>query len=167
MNNGLAAGVRVQSVANLTHVELTWIEKHTENWIRFGHHVADRIIDRRRRVVSFAVGSIFAFVRWQANDYGTVRSKIDIIRCVGEGDAYSTTPCVQPGGAMLLSLSGWPKVEQTFKLIDSIEASGIDPCDVAPDHWRHIHNRLAVADVPRAYSGERHRAWLLRKGLQP
>ena len=52
----------------LTHVELTWIEKRIEYWIRFGRAAGKRIIDRRRRVVSFRPGAIFAFVRWAAND---------------------------------------------------------------------------------------------------
>ena len=48
----------------LTHVELTWVEKKIENWIRFGMHAHEQILDRRRRVLSFRPGTIFAFVRW-------------------------------------------------------------------------------------------------------
>ena len=47
----------------------------------------------------------------------------------------------------------------------TIEASGIDPCEVAPDHWRHIHNRLAAREAPRDYSPARHRVWLQRRAL--
>ena len=43
----------------LTHVELTWIEKKIEYWIRFGRETHEQILDRRRRVLSFAPGSIF------------------------------------------------------------------------------------------------------------
>ena len=32
-----------------THVELTWIEKRIEHWIRFGHDFSEKILDRRRR----------------------------------------------------------------------------------------------------------------------
>ena len=165
MQIGLAGRAHEQARDQNTHVELTWIEKKCENWIRFGCQVGDRIIDRRRRVVSFAPDSVFAFVRWQSNDYGTVRSHIDIVRAVERGEACSTLPFVQPGGELLLHIHGWPKVERVFKLIDAIEKSAIDPCDVSPDHWRHVHNRLAVAEAPRSYSLARHRAWQLRKGL--
>ena len=44
---------------------------------------------------------------------------------------------------------------------------GIDPADAAPDHWRHLHNRLVAGVEPRPYSGEQHRAWLLRRRLVP
>lgn len=49
-----------------TDVELVWIEKRSENRIRFGQVAHQRILDRSRRVVSFASGAIFAFVRWAA-----------------------------------------------------------------------------------------------------
>ena len=66
----------------LTHVELTWVEKKIEFWIRFGREIAEQILDRRRRVVSFAPDSVFAFVRWTSNDYGTALSRLDIVRAV-------------------------------------------------------------------------------------
>ena len=75
-------------------------------------------------------------------------------------------PHVTPGAEVLLSVTGWRKVQRVFALIDAIEQLGIDPCEVAPDYWRHIHNRLIAAETPRNYSPERHRAWLARKALQ-
>ncbi|WP_448662487.1 DUF2840 domain-containing protein [Sphingomonas sp. CJ20] len=152
-------------LAGTTSVELTWIEQATERWIRFGAPVREQILDRRRCVLSFACGSVFAFVRWASNDYGTQLSRLDIVRAVGPGEGYSTLPCVSPGGELLLHLGGWPKVRQALAIIDAVEASGIDPCDVAPDYWRHVHNRLVVGLRPRAYAPARHRAWLLRREL--
>ena len=149
---------------HLTHVELFWQEGVREHWLRFGRQAGDRIIDRRRRVASFAPGTIFAFIRWAANEYGTVSSKIDIVRAVSRGEAYSTLPHVDPGGEILLHLHGWPKVVQVLRAIDAIEALGIAPEDVAPDHWRHTHNRLAAGLPPRSYSLARHKAKLLREG---
>lgn len=149
----------------LTHVELTWIEQRVERWIRFGDVVRDHVIDRRRRIVSFAPGSVFAFVRWAANDHGTVISRIDIVRAVGRSECCSTLPCVSPGGDILLHISGWPKVIQVLRAIDAVEALGLDPRDVALDHWRHLHNRMSSGQAARSYTVERHRAWLQRKRL--
>ena len=147
----------------LTAVELTWLEKRVEHWIRFGRDVSETIIDRRRRVLSFAPNTIFAFVRWASNDYGTVVSRIDIVRAIAPGEAYQTLPFVRPGGEILLRISGWPKVERVFAAIDAVEALDIDPADAAPDHWRHVHNRLGAGYEPRPYSRDQHRAWLLRR----
>jgi hypothetical protein len=153
------------SSADLTHVELIWYEKQIEHWIRFGHDVAEQILDRRRRILSFAPGSIFAYVRWASNDFGTVVSRIDILRAVASGEAYSTVPFVRPGGEILLRLSGWPKVSQVLQAIDAVEQLGIDPADACPDHWRHVHNRLLVGEEPRSYRRERHDAWLKRQRI--
>ncbi|KLK91912.1 DUF2840 domain-containing protein [Microvirga sp. KLBC 81] len=148
---------------NLTHVELTWVEKRIENWIRFGRETGEQILDHRRRVLSFQSGSIFAFVRWASNDFGTILSCIDIVRAVKPGEAYQTLPYVRPGGDILLKIEGWPKVEQVLRHIDAVEAAGIDVCDVSPDHWRHIANRMTAGHDPRAYTMERHQAWLKRR----
>ena len=152
--------------ANLTRVELTWVEKQIENWIRFGHAVEDTILDRHRRVVGFAPNSLFAFVRWSSNDYGTISSRIDIVRAMAPGEAHTTLPFVRPGGEILLHIHGWPKVERVLLVIDAVEAIGIDPADAAPDHWRHVHNRLTVGHQPRLYTRERHDAWLKRQQVQ-
>lgn len=151
---------------NMTHVQLTWIDKRVEHWIRFGRIAKDEIVDRRRRIVSFRPGTIFAFVRWTANDYGTVSSRIDIVRAVSAGEPFTTLQFVQPGGDILLTIAGWPKVSQVLGHIDAADAAGVDPCDAAPDHWRHVHNRIAAGHQPRAYTMERHRAWLKRREIE-
>ena len=149
----------------LTQVELTWVEGHIEHWIRFGHHSGETILDRRRRILTFPPGQVFAFVRWASNNFGTIISRIDIVRTVARGDAHQTLPFVRPGGDILLRIVGWPKVERVLQAIDAVEKLGVDPADVAPDHWRHVHNRLLVGKPARPYEGEQHRAWLLRRGL--
>jgi len=147
----------------LTEVELTWLEKKIENWVRFGRDVEETILDRHRRVLSFAPGNIFAFVRWASNDFGTVVSRIDIVRAVAPGEPYQTLPFVRPGGEILLRISGWLKVARVLQAIDAVEALGVDAADTAPDHWRHVHNRLAAGDEPRPYTGTQHRAWIMRR----
>jgi hypothetical protein len=149
----------------LTYVDLIWIEKRVQRWIRFGRVASEQIIDRHRSIVAFAPGDVFAFVRWASNDFGTVVSIIDILCAVHPGDPCSTVGFVRPGGNSLLRVSAWPKVERVLQAIDAIEALGVDPADVAPDHWRHIHNRLTAGAVPHAYTRERHAAWLKRQRI--
>lgn len=155
-----------QTSDNLTDVELIWIEKKTENWIRFGQVAHEAIIDRHRRIVSFRPNCIFAFVRWSSNDHGTIISRIDILRAVRPDEAYQTLNFVRPGGDILLKIDGWPKVQQVFRHIDAVESAGIDPQDVSADHWRHVHHRLIAGLEPRAYTKERHQAWLKRREIE-
>ena len=143
-------------------VELLWVEKQVERWIRFGTVASERIIDRRQRIVSFAPSSIFAFIRWRGNAHGTTESRIDILRAVGKGETYETIPHVMPGAESLLRLNGWPKVTQVLRAIDAIEALGIAAEAVCPDHWRHVMNRISAGKRPTEYTRERHTAWLKR-----
>ncbi|KTT73824.1 DUF2840 domain-containing protein [Sphingomonas sanguinis] len=151
--------------AGLTRVQLTHIEKKIEHWIRFGRPAQETIVDRRRRLFFYRPDSRFAFVRWTANDFGTVISRVDIVRAVGPGEPYQTLPFVVPGGDILLRVSGWSKVEQVLRHIDAVETAGFDPQDVAPDHWRHVGNRIAAGEGPRPYTADRHRAWRKRQEI--
>jgi hypothetical protein len=150
---------------SLTHVELIWIEKQIEHWIRFGHELAEQVLDRRRGILSFAPNSVFAYIRWAANDYGTIVSRIDILRAVAPGEPCSTVAYIRPGGEILLRISGWPKVERVLQSIDAVEAAGVDPAEACPDYWRHVHHGLAAGETPRPYTLERHAAWRKRWAL--
>ena len=149
----------------LPHIELIWVEQRIEHWIRFGRDVAEKILARRRRILSFAPNSIVAYVRWASGDFGTIVSRIDILRTVRRGEAFSTVPYVRPGGDILLRVSGWPKVERVLQAIEAAEQIGIHAADACPDHWQHVHNRLAAGEAPRPYSREQHRAWMLRRTI--
>jgi hypothetical protein len=70
---------------------------------------------------------------------------------------------VRPGGDILLTAKGWPKVECVLQIIDAIEALEIAPADVDPDHWLHIHNRITAGVEPRSYTPTHHRAVILRR----
>jgi len=153
--------------ASLTQVELTWDEGRIERWIRFGHPVNEQILYRQRRILFFAPSSIFAFVRWASNEFGTVLSRIDIMRAPLPNEAFTSIRFVRPGGEILLRISGWPNVERVFQVIEAVERDGFDPAAICPDHWRHVHNRLAAGQEPRLYTPVRHEIWLKRQSLLP
>jgi hypothetical protein len=147
---------------DFTQVELLWLENRIENRIRFGRVAEERTLDRRRRVLSFAPGSIFAFVRWMSNDFGAIVSRIDILRAVAAGQRCSTVPYVKPGGEIILRLSGWPKVERVLQLIDAVEALGIDPVDAARCDVRQRSPRCQCwrrSALPRVLRGSHVTNW--------
>lgn len=150
-----------------TLVDLTFDKRKVERWIRFGRKSYEQILDRRRSIVGFAPESIFAFVRWASGEHGTVISRIDIVRAIGRGEPFQTVPFVRPGGDILLRLDSWAKVQRALAAIDAVEALGLDPADAAPDHWRHVHNRLIAGLEPHAYTPERHAAWIGRRRIAP
>ena len=50
---------------------------------------------------------MFAFVRWASNDFGTIVSRMDIVRAVEPGVPYQTLPFVRPGGEILRAIVAW------------------------------------------------------------
>jgi hypothetical protein len=168
MNRSAAGSARHEVQKDgLTRVELTWVAKKIEFWIRFGSAEREEILDRRQRVLSFRPGATFGFVRWAANDFGTIISRLDIVLTIASGQTYQTLPFVRPGGDILLTAQGWQSVERVLQIIDAIERLEIDPEDVSPDHWRHVHHRLTAGQEPRAYTPDLHCAYLLRRRVQP
>ena len=150
-----------------TLIELTFQKQKVEHWIRFGRKSYEQIIDRRRSIVGFAPESIFAFVRWASNDYGTIVSRLDILRAIGRGEPFQTVPFVRPGGEILLRIDGWPKVQRALAVINAVEALSVDPADASPDYWRHVHNRLSAGQEPNPYTQQRHAAWIGRRRIAP
>lgn len=146
----------------LTEVDLSWWKGRVEEWLRFGAPVEEVIHDRRRRTLIFASDAVFARVRWVGGDYGTSASWLEILRAPRPGEGYATSPGVRPGATPLAVVEGWTRVRRALEVIDAIAATGVRLTDVAPDHWRHVHNRLVAGFWPRPYDRARHRAWRLR-----
>ena len=70
---------------------------------------------------SSPLGARFAFIRWQANGFGTVVSRVDILRACGTREPCATVPGVRPRGEILLRLSGWDRVQRVLEVIDAVE----------------------------------------------
>lgn len=146
-----------------TEVDLTWIAGRIEHRIAFGHPVAEHAIDAAHRALIFAPGSIFSVIRWASNDYGTIITRIEILRAARAGESYARVPFLRPGAELLLRVSGWADVQRAIQVIDAVQALKIDPADASPDYWLHVGNRLAAGERPRPYSRARHLAWKLRQ----
>lgn len=155
------------NASGLTWVDLVHEAGRREHWVRFGHPVCDVILDRHHRRQGFRPEALLAFVRWSGAPRRTAVSRLDILQTVAPGEACSTVPGVAPGGELILRLHGWSRVGPALRIIDAVEALGLDPAQVALDYWRHVHARLQVGLTPRVYDLARHRAWRLRVRVAP
>ncbi len=153
--------------AALTAVSLIHRPELADDWLRFGAPAATRDITPRRSLAFFAGGAVFALVRWRGGDYGTILWRLWVLRAGAPGEAVDTISGVSPGAAILLAVSGPPKVKQTFALIDAIEAAEIDPTEVATSWWRVAHNRLAANRAVRPYGRPEHAADLRLRKIAP
>ena len=151
--------------APLTRVALAYIEARFKLYLRFGEPVRTHQLDRWRRSAMFLPGVLFCRIRWQANDYGTMRWQLMVMQASTPLDDAQRIPGVQPGAHLLLHAEGEGQVRAVLERIDAIEALGIAPAAVSPAYWRTLANRLTARLPLPEYSAERHAAWLAGRAL--
>ncbi|HFZ2534608.1 TPA: DUF2840 domain-containing protein [Pseudomonas aeruginosa] len=149
----------------LTRVSLAYIEARFKLYLRFGEPARTLQLDRWRRCAVFLPGAMLCRIRWQANDYGTIRWQLMVMQACTPLDAAQRIPGVQPGARLLLHTEGDANVRAMLERIDGIEALGIAAIDVSPAYWRTLGNRLAARLAMPEYTTERHTAWLAGKVL--
>ena len=108
---------------------------------------------------------MFCRVRWEANDYGTIRWQLKVMQAATPLDDMQRIPGVQPGARLLLHTERDKTVRAVLERIDAIEALGIAPVSVSPAYWRTLANRLAARLPLPEYTTERHAAWLAGRSL--
>ncbi|HHG5007290.1 TPA: DUF2840 domain-containing protein [Pseudomonas aeruginosa] len=149
----------------LTRVSLAYIEPRFKLYLRFGEPARTLRLDHWRRCAVFLPGAMFCRIRWQANDYGTVRWQLMVMQAGTPLDDVQRIPGVRPGARLLLHAEGENAVRAVLERIDGIEAQGIAAIDVSPAYWRTLGNRLAARLALPEYTAERHAAWLAGSAL--
>ena len=151
--------------APLTRVALAYIEARFKLYLRFGEPARTLRLDDWRRCAVFLPSAMFCRIRWQANDYGTIRWQLMVMQACTPLDAAQRIPGVQPGARLLLHAEGDASVRAVLERIDGIEALGIASAATSPAYWRTLANRLAARSALPTYTAERHAAWLAGRAL--
>ena len=153
------------SSAPLTRVSLAYIEPRFKLYLRFGEPARTLRLDRWRRCAVFLPRAMFCRVRWEANDYGTIRWQLMVMQAATPLDDMQRIPGVRPGARLLLHAEGENAVRAVLERIDGIEGQGIAAIDVSPAYWRTLGNRLAARLPLPEYTAERYAAWLAGRAL--
>ena len=149
----------------LTRVAVAYIDQRFDLYLRFGDPARIIRFDRWRRCAVFTPNAVLCRVRWQANDYGTIRWQLMVMQACMPMDGAQRIPGVQPGARLLLHAEGEQSVRAVLERIDGIEALGITPATASPAYRRTLGNRLAARLPLPEYSAERHAAWLAVRAL--
>ena len=149
----------------LTRVALAYVDQRIDIYLRFGEPAHIIRFDRWRRCAVFLPNAVFCRIRWQSNDYGTIRWQLMVMQTCTPLDGAQRIPGVQPGARLLLHAEGENQVRAVLERIDAIEALGIAPATVSPAYWRTLANRLAARLALPEYTAERHTAWLAGRTL--
>ena len=161
----LAAPAAQPASTPLTRVALAYVDQRIDIYLRFGEPAQIIRFDRWRRCAVFLPNAVFCRIRWQSNDYGTIRWQLMVMQACTPLDGAQRIPGVQPGARLLLHAEGEPSVRAVLERIDAIEALGIAPVAVSPAYWRTLANRLAARLPLPEYTAERHAAWLAGRAL--
>ena len=161
----LAALAAQPASTPLTRVALAYVDQRIDIYLRFGEPAHIIRFDRWRRCAVFLPGAVFCRIRWQANDYGTVRWQLMVMQACTPLDDVQRIPGVRPGARLLLHAEGENAVRAVLERIDGIDAQGIAAIDVSPAYWRTLGNRLAARLALPDYTAERHAAWLAGRAL--
>ena len=149
----------------LTRVSLAYIEPRFKLYLRFGEPARTLRLDCWRRCAVFLPRAMFCRVRWEANDYGTIRWQLMVMQAATPLDDMQRIPGVRPGARLLLHAEGENAVRAVLERIDGIEGQSIAAIDVSPAYWRTLGNRLAARLALPEYTAERHAAWLAGRAL--
>ena len=149
----------------LTRVALAYVDQRIDIYLRFGEPAHIIRFDRWRRCAVFLPNAVFCRIRWQSNDYGTIRWQLMVMQACTPLDGAQRIPGVQPGARLLLHAEGHNQVRAVLARIDAIEALGIAPAAVSLAYWRTLGNRLAARLPLPKYTAERHAAWLTGRAL--
>ncbi|MFP9025284.1 DUF2840 domain-containing protein [Pseudomonas aeruginosa] len=149
----------------LTRVALAYIDQRFDLYLRFGDPARIIRFDRWRRCAVFTPNAVLCRIRWQANDYGTIRWQLMVMQACMPMDGAQRISGVQPGARLLLHAEGEQSVRAVLARIDAIEALGITPVGVSPAYWRTLANRLAAHLPLPEYTAERPAAWLAGRAL--
>ena len=149
----------------LTRVALAYVDQRIDIYLRFGEPVRVIRYDRWRRCAVFLPNAVFCRIRWQSNDFGTVRWQLMVMQACTPLDGAQRIPGVLPGAHLLLHAEGGNQVRAVLERIDAIEALSIAPVGVSPAYWRTLANRLAARLPLPGYTAERHAAWLVGRAL--
>ena len=149
----------------LTRVALAYIDQRFDLYLRFGDPARIIRFDRWRRCAVFTPNAVLCRIRWQANDYGTIRWQLMVMQACMPMDGAQRISGVQPGARLLLHAEGEQSVRAVLARIDAIEALSIAPAGTSPAYWRTLGNRLAARLPLPEYSAERHDAGLAGRAL--
>ena len=149
----------------LTRVALAYVDQRIDIYLRFGEPAHIIRFDRWRRCAVFLPNAVFCRIRWQSNDYGTIRWQLMVMQTCTPLDGAQRIPGVRPGARLLLHAEGENAVRAVLERINGIEGQGIAAIDVSPAYWRTLGNRLAARLALPEYTAERHAAWLAGRAL--
>jgi len=139
------------NIEALTRVDLAFYPDTVNHWLRFGEPLHIEILDRRRSRAIFTPCAVFAYVRWQANEYGTQSWRCFILQATEPGHVVTGVAGVHPGARILVNVRGSTYSKRLLAFLDNLEKCAGNLCNVSPAYWRQVQLRLPLRIDPHPY----------------
>lgn len=142
----------------ITHVQIHFVKDIINHRLLFGEPVEVIKLDRFRRLAVFEPQSIFGYIRWRANNFGTIDWKLYIAKTGDEG-LMTQLAGVSPAVKLLVSVSGLDRMKRALPVLDAIKAQTKNGLMGVPEsYWQAVQTSLmlrsSLHELPRHYRKE-------------
>lgn len=142
----------------LTHVQIHFVKDIVNHRLLFGEPIETIKLDRFRRLAVFEPQSIFGYIRWRANNFGTIDWKLYVAKTGGDG-LMTQVRGISPAVKLLVSVSGRDPMKRALPVLDDIKAkSNTGLIGVPESYWQAVHTSLllrsSLHELPRHYRKE-------------
>jgi hypothetical protein len=126
----------VTDTDHLTTAILAYRKNRINHRLLFGEPVLRIRRGWHRQLAAFQPGQIFAYERWQANQYGTQEWRIAICKTVADG-SVTKFPGIHPGIIILLNAIGKTRSKRALEALEVLRVKTERPLTEIPEHhWR-------------------------------
>jgi len=133
----------------MVQVQCHFVRDRINHRLRFGTPFEFIKLDAQRKIALFKPGSIFGYIRWKANQYGTVDWRLYVLKVARQGQ-LSCVPGVTPAVNVLVSVSGKEAMNRALPVIDHLENTAISGLENVPEsYWLTVSNALLLRQSPR------------------
>ena len=139
----------------LTHMQIHFVKDIINHRLLFGEPIETIKLDRFRRLAVFKPQSIFGYIRWRANNFGTVDWRLYVVKTGHEG-LMTQVRGISPAVKLLVSVSGRDPMKRALSVMDDIKAQSINGLIGVPEsYWQAVHTSLLLRkplhELPRHY----------------
>jgi len=131
-----------------TLVQLHFVRGLINHRLRFGTPSQTRRLDKYRSLAVFPIGSVFGYIRWSANEFGTKDWRLYVLQTQTDGP-LSNVVGVTPAVKTLLYMQGTAAVKRGLCVLDKVERSASNGLGGVPvSYWRCLNNALLLRKAP-------------------
>ena len=124
----------------LTHVQIHFVKDIINHRLLFGAPYELIKLDKYRRLAVFKPNEIFGYIRWRANQYGTVEWRLFVVKS-GVAGYMTQVHGISPAVKVLISVSGRERMKRALSALGVLKANTKNGLQGVPEsYWTVINS---------------------------